>query len=184
MKVYRIEEGRVFKGVNMRAHSVGASDRNKWLSLGGGSKSVEVPVFKKNVPEIDNAGNLPWGGMLREAHPVRIDGGYALAKPNQPSDKILVVLKTRREGYGKPRSGFWSFDSKAVPTFEAMDQTLARATGPRDYHSDQNDAGNIGWMDALVIMKVGDVVMTVDQKGDITVAEYKSVEEGLVKIEK
>ncbi len=183
MKVYRIEEGRVFKGINMSARSTVAPDKNKWLSLGGGSKTVEVPVFKKNLPEIDNNPHLPWGGILREAHPVRIDGGYALAKPNQPSDKILVVLKTRRQGFGKPRSGFWSFD-RTVSTCDSIDQTLARATGPRDYYGDQNDAGNIGWMDALVVMKVGDVVMTVDQKGDVTVAEYKSVEEGLVKIEK
>lgn len=183
MKVYRIEEGRIFRGVNMSARSTDAPDKNKWLSLGGGSKSVDIPVFKKNVPEIDNASNLPWGGMLREAHPVRIEGGYALAKPNQPSDKILVVLKTRREGYGKPRSGFWSFDRRVL-TSAQIDQTLARATGPRDYYANQNNYGNIGWMDALVIMKVGDVVMTVDQKGDITVAEYRSIQEGLVKIEK
>ena len=181
MKVYTIEEGRIFSGAHMSARFVGAPDKSRWLSIGGGRNTIDVPVFKKNVPEIDTSRG-PWGGTIREAYPVSVASGYAIAKPNQPSDKILVVLKTRRHGYSK--RGYWSWESSFVPTSDGMNQVLVCASGPADYHADQQSARNIGWTDGLVVMKVGDVIMTVDQKGDITIAQYKSVEEGLVKIEK
>lgn len=181
MKVYTIDDRRVYRGAMMNAKSVNQPAQYRTLHLGGGSNGKDIPLFKKNPAEVLCEPHLPWGGIIKEAHPVEIRDGVALAKPNRDSDKILVVVKTRdaagREDC-KRRMGVWSFDYNTTPTCEARDQIVAQATGPKDYYSRQDDT-NIGWHDALIVMKVGDVITTTDQNGFVIRAKYVSVEEGL-----
>ena len=181
MKVYTIDDRRVYRGAMMNAKSVNQPAQYRTLYLGGGSNGKEIPLFNKNPAEVLCGSGMPWGGVLKEAHPVEIRDGVALAKPNRDSDRILVVVKTRdasgREGC-KRQMGVWNFDYTSTPTCEVSDQIVTQATGPKDYYSRQDDM-NIGWHDALIVMKVGDVITTTDQNGFTVRAKYASVEQGL-----
>ena len=180
MKVYTIEFGRVFRGAHLVANF--RNDQNQFikLRLGGGVNGVEVPMFRKNVPDMTR--DSYFGGDLMEAHPVRLREGYALARPNRDNNQILVVIKTRNEWNSRRATGTWCFDPNTTPSFKVVDQILARATGPVDYFRNQRDFDNIGWNDALVVMNVGDAVRITDQSGRLTVVMYESVDKGLVKL--
>jgi len=173
MKVYEIREERVNRGA--QANSMSPQEA---LSLGGGSNGKRVPLFRKNPAEFSSS------GRLMEAHPVAIKDGYALAKPNQESDKILVVVIGRAhyllEGRDR-RTGIWNFDCGTLPWCEGRDKVLVSATGPKDWFIKQ-DGYNIGWHDALMTMSVGDIIRVTDENGTETRAEYRSVETGLVQI--
>ncbi len=173
MKVYEIREERVNRGVRANSRTP-----QEVFILGGGSNHKKVPLFRKNPAEI-----LPFGKIM-EAHPVAIHDGYALAKPNQESDKILVVVSARAyyslEGRDR-RTGIWNFDCGTLPWCEGRDKVLMAATGPDDWFARQ-DRTNIGWHDALMTMSVGDIIRVTDENGTETRAEYRSVEAGLVQI--
>jgi len=176
MKVYTINGSQITTGALLSAGTARKPAAQRVLTLGGCSTSKDVPMFKKNPPEIDDT---LYAGTIKEAHPVKIAEGWALAKPNRESDRILVVISTRTH-HSTRREGSWSFDSKTSPTDLMIDQTLVRATGPKDYMGDQQSEANIGWRDALIIMKVGDVITVRTQGGDVAIWKYESVEKGLV----
>lgn len=182
MKVYTISDSHVSRGAVLYAGNIKQPAGKRTILIGGGTHSKEIPMFKKNPPEIDMSGNKPYGGIITDAHPVKVEGGYALAKPNRESNKVLVVVSSRAIASNGSRrvSGNWSFDSKTTQTSDAMDQTLIRATGPKNYYGDQSSDENIGWRDALVVMKVGDIITVIDQNGDPAHVKYESVEKGLV----
>src|SRR3989338_7018284 len=106
MKVYEIREERVHRGAQVYSRSP-----QEALILGGGSNNKKVPLFRKNPAEILH-------NRILEAHPVSIHDGYALAKPNQESDKILVVVSARAyyslEGCDR-RTGIWNFYCGTLP---------------------------------------------------------------------
>ena len=171
MKVYEIREERVNYGARINSESP-----KETLMLGGGSNNKKIPLFRKNPAEILHR------QVIREAHPVAIHDGYALAKPNQESDKILVVVSSRAyyslEGRDR-RKGVWNFDRGTAPWCEGRDKVLMSTTGPMDYFVRQ-DGKNIGWHDSLVVMEVGDGIVVTDENGTITRAKYESIEAGLV----
>ncbi len=178
MKVYEIREGRVHRGAEVYL---------KWspkeaLILGGGVHNKKVPLFRKNPAEISPDGTP--NGRIMEAHPVAIQDGYALAKPNRESDQILVLVSCRAryslEGRHR-RTGSWNFDCGTLPWNGTHDKVLMRATGPEDWFARQ-DQHNVGWHDALVVLNVGDVINVGDENDTTTRAIYKSVEAGLVQI--
>jgi hypothetical protein len=184
MKVFTIDDSRVFRGATMDSSSVNKPAQERSLLIGGGKNCKDILMFKKNPAEIDNSGHLPYGGVMYDAHPVPTHRGYVLAKPHRESDKVLVVIKTRTPGMigspGKKGSGTWSFDSKTTSTSDAIEQTLVQATGAWCVYSDQDAEDNIGWRDALVVMKVGDAITIRYQNGDYVTVKYESVEAGLV----
>jgi hypothetical protein len=171
MKVYEIREERVNYGAKIYSESP-----KEALMLGGGSNNKKVPLFRKNPAEILHR------QVIREAHPVPVHDGYALAKPNQESDQILVVISSRddvsRDGCSF-RKGVWDFKRGTSPWCEGRDKVLMSATGPMEWFHRQ-DSKNIGWHDALVVLNVGDGIVVTDQNGRVTRATYESVEAGLV----
>jgi len=180
MKVYTInaEHERVYRGAILD----GQPGLKVNLFLGGGSCGKKIPMFRKNQAEVRR--DLHYGGDLFEAHPVQIQDGWALAKPNHESDQILVFVNTEGQS-GGDGTGNWWFDrdtSTTRLTINPARQVLARATGPRDWFANQHDHKNIAWHDALVVMNVGDVICAVDRHGRETHARYESVEKGLVKL--
>jgi hypothetical protein len=178
MKVYTISGSHVTVGAVLDSYSLSKPAEQRTLHLGDYStNSKHIPMFKKNVPVIDIANNLPYGGIITNAYPVKLDDGYALANPNQESEHILVVIRmgTRTERRRCVRIGTWSFDSSTVPTPEAIRQTLAQGEGSATFEDGTN-----GWQDALIIMKVGDSLTLYERTGDIARVKYESVETGLV----
>ena len=173
MKVYEIREEQVNRGAQVY-HNWCPQEA---LILGGGSNNKKVPLFRKNPAEILH-------NRILEAHPVTIHDGYALAKPNQESDKILVVVSARAyyslEGCDR-RTGIWNFDCGTLPWCEGRDKVLMAATGPMEWF-DRQDRKNIGWHDALVTLSVGDIIRVTDENGTETRAEYRSIETGLVQL--
>jgi hypothetical protein len=177
MKIYTISNSRVTPGAVLDSYSAGKPDTERTLHLGDYSTNGRhVPMFKKNVPVIKAGDGIQYGGMITDAHPVKLDGGYALAKPNQESDDILVVIRTGyRSQSGCKMIGSWSFDSNTVPTPNAIEQTIARGTGSTVYEDPK-----IGWHDALIVMKVGDSLTIYERTGDIIRVKYESTEAGLM----
>lgn len=174
MKVYEIREERVNRGAQVYHNWC----PQETLILGGGVHNKKVPLFRKNPAEILHR------QVIREAHPVAIKDGYALAKPNQESDKILVVVSSRAyyslEGRDR-RRGVWNLDRGTSPWCEGRDKVLMSATGPMEWF-DRQDGKNIGWHDSLVVLEVGDGIVVTDENGTVTRAKYESVEAGLVQL--
>ncbi len=177
MKVYTIIGSKVTPGAVLDSYSVGKQDADRTLHLGDYSQNGKhIPLFKKNVPQVKGAGGLYYCGSISDAHPVKIESGYALAKPNKESDDILVVIRTgHRNQSGSRTLGYWSFDSSTVPTPMAIEQTLAQGSGSTVYEDPK-----IGWHDALIMMKVGDSLTLYERTGDIVRVKYESKEAGLM----
>jgi hypothetical protein len=176
MKVFTIFNSCVTAGARLDSFSICKPTEERTLRLGDYSANATlVPMFRKNVPEIDISERKPYG-IITDAYPVKVDGGYALAKPNQENDEILVVIQMgRRERVEQGvKVGTWSFDFSTVPASTAIKQTLAQGTGSALFENE------IGWHDALVIMKVGDSLTLHERNGDIARVKYESVEAGLV----
>ena len=180
MKVYTIKAE--WESVYQGAILDGGQGLKVSLFLGGGSCGTHVRMFRKNPAEVRR--DLHCGGDVFEAHPVQIQDGWALAKPDHESNQILVVVNTEGQS-GGDGTGNWWFDREASTTRLTINparQVLARGTGPLDWFGNQRDYRNIAWHDALVIMNVGDVICAVDRHGRETRARYESVEKGLVKL--
>ncbi len=176
MKVFTIFNSRISVGARLDSFSISKPTEERTLRLGDYSaNAMLVPMFRKNVPTIEMGEGKSYGDIITDAYPVKVDGGYALAKPNQENDEILVVIQMgRRERMEYSKIGTWSFDSNTVPTPMAIKQTLAQGTGSALFENE------IGWHDALVIMKVGDSLTLHERNGDIARVKYESVETGLV----
>lgn len=179
MKVYTISNSQITPGVVPDQYSVTKPAEDRTIRLGDyGPNSKHIPMFKKNVPEIIRVSAENIYGLITDAHPIKVDGGYALAKPNQESTDVLVVIRmgNRYENRQCVKVGMWSFNSITVPTPKAIEQTLAQGYGSATFE----DQKKIGWHDALIIMKEGDSLTLHERTGDITHVKYVSAETGFV----
>jgi hypothetical protein len=186
MKVYTIENNRVTPGAVLYPRSESSRPNpRRTLFIGDGVRGQHVPLFNLNPAVVSKRSGKPCGDIITDAYPVSIENGanYALAKPHRVSDKILVVIITRTLGMtgypGKRGGGCWTFDSKTTPTVDALKQTLVTASGPWRYLYTENSK-SIGWSDALIIMKVSDIINVRDQRGEWVKVKYESVETGLI----
>ena len=109
MKVYTIKAE--YEGVYRGAILDGRPGLSINLFLGGGSCGKKIPLFRKNPAEVRH--DLHCGGDVFEAHPVQIQDGWALAKPNHESDQILVFVNTEGQS-GGDGTGNWWFDREAL----------------------------------------------------------------------
>lgn len=186
MKAYEITAQ--FAELGIRCGIMLNGDAGKSLMLGAGRKGKRVSLFRKNKPDVNYNG--PWVGTIFDVHPVRISDGFALAKPNRKSDRILVRISTRATpAYDEDDNpcrryrGDWRIEKgshRDSRTFE--EKVLAEATGPIDFYVNQDDRRNVGWHDALVTMEVGDIIKVTDENGAVIRAKYESIEAGLIQL--
>ena len=152
-----------------------------YFSLGGGVKSVDVHLFRKNPPEQDS------GGYVHDAYPLRRRSGEVVLAKDAVLDRqgILVFVRTRTgfgDGTGRLHRGWYRVrqnhsNERPIGLSGAV---IVSASGPKDYYKwPQDNLKNLGWRDALVVLLPGDMVKYRCQDGTRIALEYVSPEEGI-----